>query len=395
MPEPADNLFSLVFLGLATGSLVTWIWAIRQWASGRTLLPFETRRRVPWGLVDLFVILAVWFAVLIVVVLLVGAVCGILPGSGQIEVNGGDEPDGAELAALLMASAISSVLTLAVALAWLVIRAGAKRSDLGIDWGKAVTDARLGLFAFVMLIGPVFAIQYALVLLLQPEQEHPVVTMLKSESGLMYLAVAGFMAVIVAPIAEEYFFRVILQGWLENVAYWLRGVSRRRSEPVSSLAENGKPEDLPGLATPDQAVQLMLGGAPPPTPREPIAAEGDAVVEAEVVDAGPTDEMPSQNPYVSPQVTPAFASAVPAAGETGADDAGMRPALWPIVVTSAVFALMHLGNGPDPIPLFVLAIGLGYLYQRTHRVLPCIVVHMLLNATSLTLLWLAVTFGIE
>jgi membrane protease YdiL (CAAX protease family) len=44
---------------------------------------------------------------------------------------------------------------------------------------------------------------------------------------------------------------------------------------------------------------------------------------------------------------------------------------------------MHLPR-PDPIPLFVLALGLGYLYRQTHRILPCIVVHLLLNACSLT-----------
>jgi membrane protease YdiL (CAAX protease family) len=44
---------------------------------------------------------------------------------------------------------------------------------------------------------------------------------------------------------------------------------------------------------------------------------------------------------------------------------------------------MHASHGPDPVPLFVLALGLGYLYQRTHRLLPCVVVHLLLNLCSL------------
>ena len=35
--------------------------------------------------------------------------------------------------------------------------------------------------------------------------------------------------------------------------------------------------------------------------------------------------------------------------------------------------------------VFLLALGLGYMYQQTHRVLPCIAVHMLLNSCSLVM----------
>jgi membrane protease YdiL (CAAX protease family) len=40
------------------------------------------------------------------------------------------------------------------------------------------------------------------------------------------------------------------------------------------------------------------------------------------------------------------------------------------------------------VPLVFLGIVFGYLYQRTHRIVPCIVAHMLFNAYSMTLLWL-------
>ena len=69
--------------------------------------------------------------------------------------------------------------------------------------------------------------------------------------------------------------------------------------------------------------------------------------------------------------------------------AGPRP-VWPVVASSVLFALMHWSHGPDPIPLFLLALALGVIYQRTQRVLPCIVAHALLNATSLAMLYAAV-----
>jgi membrane protease YdiL (CAAX protease family) len=58
----------------------------------------------------------------------------------------------------------------------------------------------------------------------------------------------------------------------------------------------------------------------------------------------------------------------------------------PIVISSTVFAAMHVSAGPAPIPLFLLALVLGYLYQRTHRILPSIVMHATFNATSMIML---------
>src|SRR5262249_34961329 len=55
---------------------------------------------------------------------------------------------------------------------------------------------------------------------------------------------------------------------------------------------------------------------------------------------------------------------------------------WPIVVSSALFALAHVGHGPDWVALFVLGLGLGYLYRQTHRLWPSMIVHLLLNGWS-------------
>jgi membrane protease YdiL (CAAX protease family) len=68
------------------------------------------------------------------------------------------------------------------------------------------------------------------------------------------------------------------------------------------------------------------------------------------------------------------------------ETAESRPAIWPVLVSSAIFALMHYSHGVDPIPLFVLALGLGFVYRQTHSILPCIIVHLLFNAFSLALL---------
>ncbi|MEE3369261.1 MAG: CPBP family intramembrane glutamic endopeptidase [Planctomycetota bacterium] len=67
-------------------------------------------------------------------------------------------------------------------------------------------------------------------------------------------------------------------------------------------------------------------------------------------------------------------------------------AAWPILVSSSLFALLHLDHGPAAVALFFFAVGLGWVYQRTHRILPCITAHLLLNGCSLALLFLEIRF---
>jgi membrane protease YdiL (CAAX protease family) len=59
----------------------------------------------------------------------------------------------------------------------------------------------------------------------------------------------------------------------------------------------------------------------------------------------------------------------------------------PIIASSLLFALMHLGQGPAPIALFVFSLVLGFLYRQTHRLWPSMVVHCLLNAVTIVILF--------
>jgi membrane protease YdiL (CAAX protease family) len=74
--------------------------------------------------------------------------------------------------------------------------------------------------------------------------------------------------------------------------------------------------------------------------------------------------------------------------DDSADSQATRTVRWtPILISAAVFALLHLGRSTedmrtDPIPLFVLAMMLGWVYQRTHRIWPSVVVHVCLNGLS-------------
>jgi membrane protease YdiL (CAAX protease family) len=197
----------------------------------------------------------------------------------------------------------------------------------------------LGLSAFVMLAPPVYAVQVLLVQFVP--SRHPLILLLKENPDPRFLMIIGLSAVAVAPLSEEFFFRLLLQGWLEKEA--VVGAGRR------------------GL--------LSVGWLGKETDKEVCVVE-------------PQDN----NPDVPPSV--AGTNEMEVSNETGVpeDGEGMTVPNWPILASGALFALMHASHGPDPIPLFLFALGLGYLYQRTHRILPSIIAHLLLNFCSLAAL---------
>lgn len=72
------------------------------------------------------------------------------------------------------------------------------------------------------------------------------------------------------------------------------------------------------------------------------------------------------------------------------------PALtqWlPIAVSGTLFGIAHWGHGVSPVPLVLLGFILGYAYQRTHRIVPCITCHVMFN--GFTFLMLALQFAGE
>ncbi|MEX2316482.1 MAG: CPBP family intramembrane glutamic endopeptidase [Pirellulales bacterium] len=71
-------------------------------------------------------------------------------------------------------------------------------------------------------------------------------------------------------------------------------------------------------------------------------------------------------------------------------------AIWlPISVSSVLFALAHAGQGSAPVALFFLAMILGYLYQRTHRIIPCIAMHAMFNLLTIVGLMLRMMGPVE
>ncbi len=57
-----------------------------------------------------------------------------------------------------------------------------------------------------------------------------------------------------------------------------------------------------------------------------------------------------------------------------------------ILASSALFAAFHASVWPSPVPLLVLAVGIGYLSVRTQSLIGPVVVHAMFNAVSASLL---------
>ncbi|MEC7564318.1 MAG: CPBP family intramembrane glutamic endopeptidase [Planctomycetota bacterium] len=53
-----------------------------------------------------------------------------------------------------------------------------------------------------------------------------------------------------------------------------------------------------------------------------------------------------------------------------------------IIITSVLFAALHVGQGAAYIPLFFLALALGYVTNRTGSIWPAVTIHMTLNGIS-------------
>ena len=331
MPSLTTSLVASLVLLLVVVSLLMWSDAVKRIYARRPLLEFEPRSLVPWGCVDLCL-------VFLVIAIVETCFASVLLKGYDLR-NGLENWSDTQLAQTLLANSVATMVSLILILCLLRIRSKATAADCGFFPDKFFSDIVLGAKAFAMLSVPVYAIQALLTLKYEPV--HPIMKLLEGDLAGRYLIAFG-AAVVVAPLAEELVFRVILQAWFENVAHYLRG-----------------PQMVKHLPSPLQFLFVGRAGMPRVNTAPPMD------------DIRGTGMFSDQTEAVHNELIVNHTSH------------------WPVVTSSAIFAGMHWGHGPAPIPLFFLALGLGYLYQRTHRVAPCIVTHLMLNGTTLLGIWLS------
>lgn len=224
------------------------------------------------------------------------------------------------LVPMIVVNSAATLSAVAAVLAWAGLQ-GISLRQMGLipKW----RDLFIGVAAVLMLIPPVLMLQGFLST--RFEYHHPLLEVLKEPQPLMTLAAMAISSTIIAPLTEEFFFRGLVQGWFGR---WAEG--RRRG------GTNG--------AAPQPPVKATLVG-------EEASRDSDL------------------NPYSTPEA------------KSHLVDRRSR-SWWPIIASSLLFAAVHVGQGPAPISLFFLALGLGYLYRQTGRIWAGVILHMGLNGLS-------------
>jgi len=133
-------------------------------------------------------------------------------------------PADASLQARLAAGSLAMLAATAVSTIHLVLR-GLGWASLGFDLSRIRDDARLAVAGLLLLLAPLLAL--AAVLDRVVPYRHAIVDFLNAHRDPLSIGLVVFAAVVAAPIAEEFLFRRVLQGWLDG---WL-GRSLGPEEP--------------------------------------------------------------------------------------------------------------------------------------------------------------------
>ena len=222
--------------------------------------------------------------------------------------------------------------------------------------------------------------------------QHPAIVAMQNDPALA--PAMFFVAVVTAPIGEEILFRLLLLGGLE--ATFLRLLATRRI-PLRRVYPVGIALSVALVAAIFAALHFRSGSTTPETPL-----------------SWPQLVVPSTVMMFTAMAALVILRTV--FGATLADfglDPGPGGRLWrqdvrtglvaallvivPLFIIQGTvnFTFMRLGwsIAPDPFTIFPLAIVLGFLFIRTRRLLPCIVLHFCLNALSMSIALLGTLYS--
>ncbi len=348
------SLIEGVLLAIFCGILASWGWLIVRLIERQPFLPPEAivqRRAAPWGAGTILLVMLTYFVVSYEAFLqyhdatrpappLVKAPAEpdrkpaeVAPAKPNRPARGRRFLELSYAEMLAIQGAVNAVLLILLpGIARLT--SGTRPIDLGLTARNARRQCAVGLVAVLILMPVVYTVQTASVFLLgltpdqQEEFKHPVAKMLHAEFSPGMALLALLTAVVLAPAFEELLFRGFIQSWL---AKSLDKILRPRPTPAEII-------ELPD-PNPDHWEAIDDPSPPEPVPVEP---------------------------------TPRSKTATGAA----------------IVLSSMIFAGLHADQWPAPIALFLLALGLGYVYERTGSLLAPICMHAVFNGFATLMLFL-------
>ncbi len=314
-----NYLFMVVLVLIALASLPLWWMAIQRVRCSpgslpsNALLPPRQQIESPIGLFDVLLTFLFWTVLQAMCLLFILHVMGV----SQADLA---SPTAAQSISLYAVMAAGQLLTILLTLAWIALRYRHVLQIFGCSSRFFATDLKLATCAFVMTVPGLLLLQWLFSFLV--DYRHGTIEILKDQNNLLTVLVTWTAAVVLAPLAEEIFFRGFLQSWLQRMGH---GKHRIAASRLFLGGFSGIPQTLGG-------------------------------------DIAPNERQTAGHPLVLDH-----------------SQAGWMP----IILTSAAFGAVHLGQGLAPLILFLFSIVLGFLYRQTGSILLCIVLHMLLNGYSM------------
>ncbi|MFC1759017.1 lysostaphin resistance A-like protein [Planctomycetota bacterium] len=343
---------SILFIGLLISCVACWVVTGERLRQGSPLVAWEARSTVPWNLIDVACVIFLHLAAIVGGAALYGAVSGVSFDS----IDDGADISVRQQIAMMMLVECTMLGAVALSVGHLMYRARAKAADLGFSMAQLQQDITLGVLAFLMLTAPVLAIQAGLGALFPDAGQHPFIDLFREQGDNFTIGMIFIVAVLLAPPIEEFLFRVVIQGWLER--FMAIQIANNNPSPTESAADA--------------------------IPMEPTDSDTDTNIDCE---ANPYSSLALETRHFNPLISRA---------EVAEQSPPNVVQSWlPIVVASLLFSLAHFGQGTAPIPLFFLSLGLGFIYQRTHRIWPSVVTHMLVNGLAVVQLKIALDSGMQ
>ncbi len=206
------NWLVYLFAAMALFGIAAWFVAIVRLASGKPPIAYEERSKVPWG----------WSGSALAALILLNTIASLVS-----KASSNEEPSPTLIDYEIVVGMGSLYLLLIVfVVAWHRNASCAKWSDFGfpVSADQFARHVILGTAMAAAALIPVYIVQSLLVLAFGMPSSHPLVEQLVGNSTLEVLIPAILLAVVIAPLFEEFAFRVMLQSSLEKVAktdsYW-------------------------------------------------------------------------------------------------------------------------------------------------------------------------------
>ena len=183
---------ALVACGFGACLAVLWLIGWRAWC-GRPAVDPRPHAPVPWGGSDVAGAVLVYVAFQMLTV-------GGMPADTALQWK--------------VAAAGAAMLAATLVTALHLNGRGASGSMLGLSVGRLWDDAGLAVAGLALLLAPLLGLAAALDRFVP--YHHAIVDFLEAHRDALSIGIVVFAAVVAAPIAEEFLFRRVLQGWLEK-----------------------------------------------------------------------------------------------------------------------------------------------------------------------------------